>query len=71
MVFIGSNFSVLISDSMGKNCVIRKIAKVIPFILLLSLILGFYANLALDLVCDAFSGTVDTAFASKGTNNKM
>lgn len=56
---------------MGKNLVIRKIAKVIPFILLLSLMLDFYANLALDLDGGAFRGTVDTAFAFKSTNNKM
>lgn len=50
---------------------IRKIAKFIPFILLLSLMLGFYANIVLDLDHDAFRGTVDIAFASKSTNNKM
>lgn len=56
---------------MGKNLVIRKLAKVIPLILLLPLMLGFYANFALDLDRDAFRGMVDVAFASKGTNDKM
>lgn len=56
---------------MGKNLVIRRIAKVIPFILLLSLMLGFYANLALDWYLDAFRDMADTAFDSKGTNNNM
>lgn len=56
---------------MGKNLVIRKIAKVIPLFLLLPLMLGFYANFALGLDRDAFRGMVDVAFASKGSNDKM